>query len=67
MELKGTKNMSEGNYKKNIIYFAIPIMLSQLFQQLYNSADSYIVGKYLGCCICDFARRGCNVNYFAKN
>ena len=48
MNLSGTKNMTVGNYKKCITQFAIPIMLSQLFQQFYNSADSYIVGKYLG-------------------
>lgn len=42
------KNMTEGSIKKNIITFAIPIFFSQLFQTLYNSADSAIVGKYLG-------------------
>ena len=44
----GTKDMTVGNTKKIIINFAIPIFLSQLFQQLYNMADTLIVGKYLG-------------------
>lgn len=28
--------------------FALPILLSQIFQQLYNTADAFIVGKCLG-------------------
>ena len=45
---RGAKNMTVGNPKKLIIQFAIPILLSQLFQQLYNTADSLIVGRFLG-------------------
>lgn len=44
----GAKNMTEGNVKKLILQFAFPIFLSQLFQQLYNTADSLIVGRFLG-------------------
>ena len=44
----GTKDMTVGNIKKVIVSFAIPIFLSQLFQQLFNTADTLIVGKYLG-------------------
>lgn len=44
----GTKIMTEGKVKKLILQFAIPIFFSQLFQQLYNTADSLIVGRYLG-------------------
>lgn len=44
----GTKNMTEGSVKGLIIRFAIPIFLSQLFQQLYNTVDSLIVGRFLG-------------------
>ena len=36
----GTKIMTEGKVKKLILQFAIPIFFSQLFQQLYNTADS---------------------------
>ncbi len=44
----GAQNMTEGNIRKLIIRFAIPVMLSNLFQQLYNSVDSLIVGNFLG-------------------
>ena len=40
--------MTEGNPQKVILSFALPIFLSQLFQQLYNTADAWIVGHYLG-------------------
>ena len=45
---RGTKDMTQGGIYSNIIYFALPIMLSQIFQQLYNTADSLIVGHFLG-------------------
>ncbi len=43
-----SKLMTEGDPKKVIISFALPIFLSQLFQQLYNTADAWLVSKYLG-------------------
>ncbi len=43
-----TVNMTSGGYKRVIIEFAMPLMLSQLFQQLYNAADCLIVGRFLG-------------------
>lgn len=46
--IKGTVDLTEGSPRKLIIKFAFPIFLSQLFQQLYNSVDSIIVGNYLG-------------------
>lgn len=45
---QGTRDMTQGGVYSNIIYFALPIMLSQIFQQLYNTADSLIVGHFLG-------------------
>ena len=45
---KGTKDMTRGGIYSHIIAFALPIMLSQVFQQLYNTADSLIVGHFLG-------------------
>ncbi len=45
---KGTVNMTGGNVRRVMISFALPILLSQLFQQLYNTADSLIVGNLLG-------------------
>lgn len=44
---KGT-NLLEGSIWKGIVSFAIPLFLGNLFQQLYNTADSLIVGNFLG-------------------
>ena len=40
--------MTEGSISGKIILFAIPLFLGNLFQQLYNTADSLIVGNFLG-------------------
>lgn len=40
--------LTEGPIWKKIIAFAIPLFLGNLFQQLYNTADSLIVGNFLG-------------------
>ncbi len=42
------KDFTEGNVTKQIFFFAIPLLLGSLFQQLYNVVDSIIVGKVLG-------------------
>ena len=42
------KKMTQGNPYKLILEFTLPIFLSQVFQQLYNTADSLIVGRFLG-------------------
>ena len=39
---------TEGNLRRNIISFSVPLFLGNLFQQLYNAADSLIVGNTLG-------------------
>ena len=44
----GTQSMTTGSVRRAMIAFATPIFLSQLFQQLYNAADSVIVGNLLG-------------------
>lgn len=44
----GTKDMTEGNLYSLMIGFALPMLLSQIFQQLYNTADAFIVGRCLG-------------------
>lgn len=41
-------NLTEGNITKNLLKFAFPLMLGNLLQQLYNVADTVIVGKFLG-------------------
>ena len=40
--------LTEGPIRRSLFFFALPIFLSNLFQQLYNSADSIIVGHFLG-------------------
>lgn len=40
--------MTEGPIWEKITFFAIPIFLGNLFQQMYNTADSLIVGNFLG-------------------
>ena len=40
--------MSVGSPYKLILSFALPIFISQVFQQLYNTADALIVGHFLG-------------------
>ncbi len=40
--------MTQGGIYSQMISFAMPILLSQVFQQLYNTADSLIVGQFLG-------------------
>jgi len=40
--------MTEGVIWKKIVFFAMPLFLGNLFQQLYNAADSLIVGNFLG-------------------
>ncbi|MDD6798937.1 MAG: MATE family efflux transporter [Firmicutes bacterium] len=44
-----TENMSltEGSISKSLIAFSLPILLGQIFQQLYNTADALIVGRFL--------------------
>lgn len=49
MNTKQTVNlMTEGAIWKKIILFAVPLFLGNLFQQMYNTADSLIVGNFLG-------------------
>lgn len=40
--------MTEGSVWKSILFFSIPLILGNLFQQLYNTVDSIIVGNFIG-------------------
>jgi len=44
----GQISLTEGPITKSIIFFSIPLLISNLFQQLYNSVDSAVVGTYAG-------------------
>ncbi len=41
-------DMTTGNPYSLMLRFAMPVFLSEVFQQLYNTADAFIVGRYLG-------------------
>lgn len=41
------RSLTEGPIVKGLALFALPIFLGQVFQQLYNTADALIVGKFL--------------------
>jgi putative MATE family efflux protein len=47
-EKQTTMDMTEGSPVRLILAFSLPVLLSQLFQQMYNTADSLIVGRFLG-------------------
>ena len=40
--------MTEGNIVKSLLLFALPLIFGNLLQQLYNTADSIIVGNFVG-------------------
>ena len=48
MNAESKTRMPEGSLSRKIIFFAIPLFIGNLFQQLYNTADSLIVGNFLG-------------------
>ena len=43
-----TIDLTHGSIVKAIILFSIPLLIGNLFQQLYNAVDSYVVGNYVG-------------------
>ena len=42
------KDLTKGSPIKAILGFAVPMLFGNIFQQMYNMADSIIVGKYVG-------------------
>lgn len=40
--------MTEGPIGKQLIFFALPLLFGNVFQQLYNTVDAMIVGRYVG-------------------
>ena len=40
--------MTSGNIYKKIALFAVPLLLGNFFQLMYNTIDSIIVGNYVG-------------------
>ncbi len=48
MNAKNVTDMTVGNPAGHILRFALPLLLGNLFQQLYNMVDSLIVGNFVG-------------------
>lgn len=42
-----TTNMTEGSIPSLLIRFAVPLLLGNIFQQLYNMVDTWVVGNYV--------------------
>ncbi len=42
------KDFTTGSESRHIFKFALPMLIGNVFQQLYNVVDSVIVGRYLG-------------------
>ena len=40
-------DMTEGNILRHIIAFALPLLVGNLFQQLYNTVDTWVVGNFV--------------------
>ncbi len=40
--------MTEGNIIRHLLVFAFPLLVGNLFQQLYNMVDTWVVGNYVG-------------------
>ncbi|WP_051204569.1 MATE family efflux transporter [Butyrivibrio sp. VCD2006] len=45
---KHTTDMTTGNPVKHILLFALPALIGNIFQQIYNLADTIIVGRFVG-------------------
>ena len=43
-----TRDMTEGSIIRQILLFSVPLMFGNIFQMLYNTVDSIVVGNYVG-------------------
>lgn len=48
MSSKNITDMTQGNPTKHLLLFALPTLIGNIFQQIYNLADSIIVGRFVG-------------------
>ena len=42
------RDLTQGSIPKGLLTFALPLILGNLLQQLYNLADTWVVGQFLG-------------------
>lgn len=47
MKKKKTVNLISGPIAKSIFWFSMPLLVGNLFQQLYNTVDAYVVGNFV--------------------
>ena len=40
--------LTEGNITKQLITLALPLIIGNFLQQLYNTIDAWVVGRYIG-------------------
>ena len=62
--MKKTLDMTKGSIVKAIILFSLPLILGNLLQQLYNAADSFIVGNFVSKSALGAVGAGGNIIYF---
>ena len=43
-----TRDMTEGSIVRQVLLFSLPLMLGNVFQMLYNTVDSVVVGNFVG-------------------
>ncbi len=48
LQLRRNVDFTKGNIFKSLLLFAIPIMLGEVFQNLYHSTDSVVLGNFAG-------------------
>ena len=46
--MKKQQTLTEGSIYKTMLLFALPVLLGNIFQQLYNTFDAWCVGNYIG-------------------
>lgn len=46
--MRKSRSMTEGVIWKQVLLFSLPLLIGNVFQQLYNTVDSYVVGNYVG-------------------
>ncbi len=44
----GTRDMTRGSIVRQMVGFALPLMVGNIFQMLYNTVDSIVVGQFVG-------------------
>lgn len=45
--MKITDDLTKGNIRNQLVVLALPLILGNIFQQLYNTIDSFIIGRYI--------------------